>query len=67
MALVAFLKITGSDGPARLMWGSDWPVLNLAGDYANWAALTDDLIRHLSAEDQNRIWGSTARGLYRLH
>lgn len=25
-------------GPKRLMWGSDWPVLNLAGDYGDWFA-----------------------------
>ncbi|MBL8671920.1 MAG: amidohydrolase family protein [Alphaproteobacteria bacterium] len=23
-------------GPARLMWGSDWPVVNLAGGYDRW-------------------------------
>ena len=23
-------------GPQRLMWGSDWPVVNLAGGYARW-------------------------------
>ena len=23
-------------GTARLNWGSDWPVVNLAGDYAGW-------------------------------
>jgi L-fuconolactonase len=23
-------------GPGRILWGSDWPVLNLAGDYSRW-------------------------------
>ncbi|MET5115791.1 amidohydrolase family protein, partial [Burkholderia pseudomallei] len=25
-------------GAARMLWGSDWPVLNLNGDYAGWHA-----------------------------
>jgi hypothetical protein len=25
-------------GAERLMWGSDWPLLNLAGDYGGWLA-----------------------------
>ncbi len=27
-------------GPQRLMWGSDWPVVNLAGTYQSWYAAT---------------------------
>lgn len=30
------LDVFGED---RLMWGSDWPVLNLAGNYAGWHAM----------------------------
>ncbi len=30
-------------GPERLMWGSDWPVLNLNGDYAVWFAAAQTL------------------------
>jgi L-fuconolactonase len=29
-------------GPERTLWGSDWPVLNLAADYSGWSALADD-------------------------
>lgn len=31
-------------GPERLMWGSDWPVLNLAGDFASWLAMAKQLV-----------------------
>ena len=30
-------------GPSRLLWGSDWPVVNLVSDYAGWHALASGL------------------------
>ena len=35
-------------GPRRLMWGSDWPVLRLAGDYAGWLETAQTLTAGLS-------------------
>ena len=31
-------------GPDRLLWGSDWPVLTLAGDYHGWFELAREAI-----------------------
>lgn len=53
-------------GPERLMWGSDWPVLELAGTYAGWNAMTQALLTGFSASDRNRILGGTAREFYGL-
>ncbi|WP_341368348.1 amidohydrolase family protein [Yoonia sp. BS5-3] len=53
-------------GPDRLMWGSDWPVLTLAGDYAGWAVLSDALLSDLSASARAAIYGGTARSFYGL-
>lgn len=53
-------------GPERLMWGSDWPVLKLAGSYAGWDALTQALLSDLSAADRTRILGGTACEFYGL-
>ena len=50
-------------GPDRLMWGSDWPVLNLAGDYASWRAICSAWVR---PEDRTALFGETARRFYRL-
>ncbi|MEV0271984.1 amidohydrolase family protein [Hamadaea sp. NPDC050747] len=37
-------------GPDRLLWGSDWPVVELAGGYERWLAAARDLIpAHLHA------------------
>ncbi|HWU81630.1 MAG TPA: amidohydrolase family protein, partial [Caulobacter sp.] len=50
-------------GPDRLMWGSDWPVLNLAGDYAAWRALCATWV---PLDDHAQVFGETARRFYRL-
>jgi len=53
-------------GPARLMWGSDWPVLTLAGDYAGWIAASEACIGGLSPHEQAEVWHGTARRFYGL-
>lgn len=53
-------------GPTRLMWGSDWPVLLLAADYARWAALCEGWLAPLPAEDRARVFGGNAVAFYRL-
>lgn len=51
-------------GPSRLMWGSDWPVLNLNGDYLEWSRAADRLLAALSPDDQARVRGGTAADFY---
>jgi L-fuconolactonase len=51
-------------GPARLMWGSDWPVVNLAGGYARWLAASDLLLGTLAADDRVAILGGNALRFY---
>ena len=51
-------------GPGRLMWGSDWPVLNLAGDYLQWHAASTQLLAALPAADRARIRGGNAAAFY---
>jgi L-fuconolactonase len=54
-------------GPYRLMWGSDWPVLNLASDYASWHSMTMELLADLSADDRALIMGGNAARFYGLN
>ena len=56
--------LLGHFGPARLMWGSDWPVLNLAGDYRHWHAVSDALLDGLPSEAQAAIRGANAAAFY---
>lgn len=51
-------------GPQRLMWGSDWPVVNLAGTYQAWFAATVALTQGWSPEDRTALMGGTARRFY---
>lgn len=53
-------------GPSRLMWGSDWPVVNLAGGYARWRDATRTLLDGLAQEARDAILGGTAVAFYGL-
>jgi L-fuconolactonase len=53
-------------GPERLMFGSDWPVCLLAGEYADVAAIARDYFSRLTAAEQQMIWGDTAARFYGL-
>lgn len=53
-------------GPSRLMWGSDWPVLTLAGSYADWLAQARALAADLSSSEQMQLFDGTARAFYGL-
>lgn len=51
-------------GPGRLLWGSDWPVVELAGGYDRWWWLTHELLSPLDAEARERILGANAARVY---
>lgn len=53
-------------GTSRLMWGSDWPVLNLATDYTEWISLTEAFLANSSEMEQAQIWSKTAIDFYHL-
>ncbi|MCC7325589.1 MAG: amidohydrolase family protein [Burkholderiales bacterium] len=61
-----FDHLVESFGPQRLMWGSDWPVVNLAGTYQSWFAATVALTSGWSTEDRAALMGGTARRFYGL-
>ncbi|GGY73503.1 amidohydrolase [Cellvibrio zantedeschiae] len=56
-------------GAERLMWGSDWPVLNLApnhGNYDEWLTLAKQILPVASATELDEIFGTTAKNFYRF-
>jgi predicted TIM-barrel fold metal-dependent hydrolase len=53
-------------GPDRLMFGSDWPVANLAGGWNRWAATVDELLDGCTADETSAILAGTATTFYRL-
>jgi len=50
--------------PQRLLWGSDWPVVNLAGGYDRWFAATESLLADLSSGEQADVFGGNAGRIY---
>src|SRR3989440_10592223 len=53
-------------GKERVLYGSDWPVLTLAGDYATWYGFTERFTRKWSAADRSRFYGDNAARVYGL-
>jgi L-fuconolactonase len=53
-------------GPQRLMFGSDWPVCTLAGDYAKVWEETNLALSDHSQREIDEIMGGTAQRIYRI-
>lgn len=51
-------------GPKRVLFGSDWPVLNLAGDYKVWSELAQDICAGLSKQEKGAVFGDNAYNFY---
>ena len=51
---------------ARIMWGSDWPVLTMAEKYENWFDIAHTLIPNLSNDEKMNVFLHTARNFYRI-
>ena len=50
-------------GAERLIWGSDWPVLTLAGSYEGWL---EQALRLVRESDHQRVFDTNARRVYGL-
>ena len=53
-------------GPRRVLFGTDWPVCELASSYAGVTELARELCAGLSDVDRVAVFGGTAREWYRL-
>ncbi|MFI7407606.1 amidohydrolase family protein [Streptomyces sp. NPDC049627] len=53
-------------GPARLMFGSDWPVCTLAASYGQVVAVTSELTAALSGSERTQVFEDTATRVYGL-
>jgi len=53
-------------GSERIMWGGDWPVVNLASDYRAWYDITQQYVQRLPAEQQRAVMGRNAIRFYEL-
>jgi L-fuconolactonase len=54
-------------GTERLMYGSDWPVCLLAGDYNNGKSIVEKYITNFSLDEKLAVMGQNAIDFYNLH
>ncbi len=50
----------------RIVWGSDWPVCNLAAGLPRWIEITHQLMDPLAPEEKQAIMSDNAQRIYRL-
>ena len=53
-------------GTNRIMYGSDWPVCNVAASYGDMMNIVRDYFSSYSKEQQQAFFGENARGFYNL-
>ena len=53
-------------GFERVMFGGDWPVLTLAGDYARWVDVVDRVVAGAPEADRRRLYRDNAIAFYRM-
>jgi L-fuconolactonase len=50
----------------RIIWGSDWPVLELAGEYKTWFTYCQSITSNLSSTQKYNIYYNNAKQIYKL-
>lgn len=50
----------------RIMFGSDWPVCNVAADYHQVVKVIEDYVALFSIQDQNKVWHENAKAYYKF-
>ena len=53
-------------GADRLVWGSDWPVVNMANGLEDWLDVTRGILGKLSANEAEKIANGTAAKVYAI-
>ena len=53
-------------GPDRVVWGGDWPVVNLRMQLPEWVAITTRLVAGLSEAEREKLFAGNAARVYRL-
>jgi predicted TIM-barrel fold metal-dependent hydrolase len=53
-------------GSTRLVWGGDWPVVNLGDGLLAWSTITRELLSGLTADERFQILITNAKKIYRI-
>jgi predicted TIM-barrel fold metal-dependent hydrolase len=49
-----------------MVWGSDWPVVNLGKGLGEWIKVTRKILNKLSDDEANAIANGTAQNIYKV-
>ena len=68
MIMGVFEHSFNSFGAERLLWGSDWPVVNMAPkhSYETWRDMTEHMLAKLSPDEQDNVLGLSAARIYHI-
>lgn len=58
--------VLGVFRPNRMVWGSDWPVVNLANGLPDWVEVTQGILSQISPDEANALGSRTAKELFDL-
>ena len=58
--------VLGAFGADRMLWGGDWPVVNLGAGLPEWITLTRALLTSMSTTEQGQVAQLTAKRVYRV-
>ena len=58
--------VWSSFGPERLVFGSDWPVVNLKADYGRWVGALRSIVSERPLAEQKMLFSGNAERVYRL-
>jgi len=61
-----FEVVLDAFGIERIMFGSDWPVCNLAASYQQVVEIAEYLVSELSESEKNKFWSKNARTAYAI-
>lgn len=53
-------------GPKRMVWGSDWPVVNMGGGLGDWLSVTRQILDGLSKDEARALAQGTAAEVFGL-
>lgn len=53
-------------GSDRIVWGSDWPVVNLANGLPDWLEVTQKIFSALSKDERTAIGSGNAKRIYKI-
>ena len=53
-------------GPTRLVWGGDWPVVNLGDGLLAWSTITRELLSEMTESERFQILTANAKKIYRI-